>query len=91
VASLHVFVSNLLVHRAWIERRLEALGDLLRGDPQRARVEIAKHLDGGLTVQPRPSDPGERRAIIEGRVKPDSLLANQEGVVSAVVGCGGAL
>ncbi len=78
-----------LVHPTWIERRLETLGDLLGGDPQRARVEIAKHLDGGLTLEPRPSQPGERRALIEGRVKADSLLANQEGVVSAVVGCGG--
>jgi site-specific DNA recombinase len=78
-----------LVHRTWIERRLEQLGRLLQDDPPRARQEIAKHLDGGLTLAPRPSELGQRRAIIEGRVKPDSLLANQEGVVSAVVGCGG--
>jgi site-specific DNA recombinase len=78
-----------LVHRAWIEQRLDELGNLLRGDPQRARLEMAKHLDGPLTVQSLPSTPGERRALIEGRVTADSLLANKEGVVSAVVGCGG--
>lgn len=78
-----------IVHRIWIERRLEELRGLLAGDPARARLEIAKHLENGLTIEPRPSELGDKRAVIEGRVKPDSLLGGQEAVVSAVVGCGG--
>ncbi len=51
---------------------------LLRRDPQRAKVEILKHLDGDLVIVPRPSISGERRAEIRGRAKSDSLLMNQE-------------
>jgi site-specific DNA recombinase len=81
---------GLLVPRTWIEHRVERLGALLRGDPQRARLEMAKHLDGDLTLEPRRSVvAGERRVLIEGRVKVDSLLSNQEEVVSAVVACKG--
>jgi hypothetical protein len=33
---------------------------LLRRDPQRAKVEILKHLDGDLVIVPRPSSTDER-------------------------------
>jgi hypothetical protein len=55
--------------------RLDAL---LRRDPQRAKVEILKHLDGDLVIVPRPSSTGERRAEISGRAKANSLLRDQE-------------
>jgi hypothetical protein len=47
---------------------------LLR-DPQRAKVEILKHLDGDLVIVPRPSITGERRAEISGRAKSDRPLS----------------
>lgn len=56
------------VQRTWVARRVEHLGDLLAGDPYRARLEIAKNLDGDLTVEPRTGEHGERRAVIEGRL-----------------------
>jgi len=34
--------------------KLERLDDLVRQDPQRAKVEILKHLDGDLVIEPRP-------------------------------------
>jgi hypothetical protein len=55
------------VHPAWVTTKLERLAELLRQDPQRAKVEILKHLDGDLLIVPRPSSPGERRAEISGR------------------------
>jgi SAD/SRA domain len=63
----------------------EHLDALLRRDPRRAKVEILKHLDGDLVIQPRPSSPGERRAEISGRAKGDSLLRDQEAVCLQVV------
>jgi DNA invertase Pin-like site-specific DNA recombinase len=79
-----------VVHRSWVAQRVEHLEALLASDPRRARLEIAKHLDGDLTVEPRPAEVGERRVIIAGRVKPDALLAGgQEGAVFTEVGCGG--
>jgi hypothetical protein len=49
------------VHPAWIMTKLERLDALLRRDPQRAKVEILKHLNGDLVIVPRPSSAGERR------------------------------
>ena len=59
---------------AWVMSKLERLDDLLRRDPQRAKLEILKHLDGDLEIVPRPSLSGERRAEISGRARSDSLL-----------------
>jgi DNA invertase Pin-like site-specific DNA recombinase len=73
------------VHRTWVMAKLERLDHLLRTDPARARVEIAKHLDGDLTLLPRPGGAGERRAEIRGRVKSNSLLEGQEAVCLQVV------
>jgi hypothetical protein len=58
---------------------------MLRQDPQHAKVEILKHLDGDLLIVPRPSSPGERRADISGRAKSDRLLRDQEAVCLQVV------
>ncbi len=52
---------------------LERLDELLRRDPQRAKVEILKHLDGDLVILSRPATTGQRRAEISGRAKSDSL------------------
>ena len=73
------------VHPTWIVTKLERLDELLRRDPQRAKVEILKHLDGDLVILPRPSSKGERRAEISGRAKSDSLLRDQEAVCLQVV------
>ena len=61
-----------------------------RSTPARAEVkageaEIAKHLDGELTVRPLPSTGQERRAEIRGRAKLNSLLEGQEAVCGGVV------
>jgi hypothetical protein len=48
-------------------------------------AEIAKHLDGELTVRPLPATGRERRAEIRGRAKLNSLLAGQEAVCGEVV------
>jgi hypothetical protein len=73
------------VHPAWVMTKLERLDALLRRDPQRAKLEILKHLDGDLVIMPRPSITGERRAEISGRAKSDSLLRDQEAVCLQVV------
>jgi len=73
------------VHPAWVVTKLERLDELLRRDPQRAKVEILKHLDGDLVIVPRPSSTGERRAEISSRAKTDSLLRDQEAVCLQVV------
>ena len=54
---------------------LERLDELPRRDPQRAKIEIVKYLDGDLVITPRPSITGERRAEISGRAKGDRSLA----------------
>ena len=73
------------VHPAWVMTKLERLDGLLRRDPQLAKVEILKHLDGDLVIVPRPSTTGERRAEISGRAKADSLLRDQEAACLQVV------
>jgi len=41
-------------------------------------------------MEPRMKEPGERRAVVEGRPKHDALLAwGHEGAVFTDVGCGG--
>ena len=65
--------------------KLERLDAFLQRDPQCAKVEILKHLDGDLVIVPRPSTTGERRAEISGRAKSDSLLRDQEAVCLQVV------
>jgi ribosome assembly protein YihI (activator of Der GTPase) len=73
------------VHPAWVRAKLDRLDELIREQPVRARIELAKHLDGDLSITPRPSLPRERRAEITGRVKSDSLLSDQEAVCLQVV------
>ena len=73
------------VHPTWVMTKLEQLDALLRRDPQRAKVEILKHLDGDLVIVPQPSNTGERRAEIRGRARSDSLLRDQEAVCLQVV------
>jgi hypothetical protein len=78
------------VHAAWIHAKLERLDALPRKEPAQAKAEIAKHLDGELTVRPLPSTRSERRAEIRGQAKLDGLLEGQEAVLQ-FLGCGGAL
>jgi hypothetical protein len=73
------------VHPAWVMTKLDRLDALLRRDPQRAKVEILKHLDGDLVIVPLPSLTSEHRAEISGRAKSDSLLRDQEAVCLQVV------
>jgi hypothetical protein len=53
-----------------------------------AKAEIANHLDGELTVRPLPSTRPERPAEIRGRVKPSSLLAEEEAAFLRLVAGG---
>ncbi|MBI4571993.1 MAG: recombinase zinc beta ribbon domain-containing protein [candidate division NC10 bacterium] len=77
------------VHPAWVWAKLERLDELLRQDPAQGKAEIAKHLDGDLTISPLPSPAGERRAEISGRIKQNSLLMEQEAVcLQLVAGAG---
>jgi hypothetical protein len=73
------------VHPAWVHAKLERLDALLRQEPAQAKAEIAKHLDGELTVRPLASTGPERRAEIRGRAKLNSLLEGQEAVCAKVV------
>ncbi len=73
------------MHRGWLMAKLERIEELARQDPVRARAEIIKHLEGDLLVWPKPSDPGQRRAEVVGRVKADSLLRDQEAVCLQLV------
>jgi hypothetical protein len=69
---------SLRLQPAWVRTKLQR-------DPQRAKVEILKHLSGDLMILPRPSPAGEWRAEISGRAKSDSLLKDQEAVCFQVV------
>jgi len=60
--------------------KLERLDDFAVAGSSAATVEILKHLDGDLVIEPRPSTAGEQRAEISGRAKSDSLLSAQEAV-----------
>ncbi|HKX01482.1 MAG TPA: recombinase family protein, partial [Methylomirabilota bacterium] len=60
------------VHPAWVQGRLEQLDGLVRREPVKARMEIAKHFEEDLILSPLPSVAGERRAEVRGRVKADS-------------------
>ena len=57
-------------------------------DPVRARLEIMKHLEGDLEIRPLPAEAGQRRAEISGRVKPSSLLAEEEAAFLRLVAGG---
>jgi site-specific DNA recombinase len=76
-----------VVSRPWVQRRVDELTTLVTQDPVRARVEIRKHLDGGLELIPG----ADRQIELRGRVKPNSLLVAQEAVggFSPGFGCGG--
>jgi len=48
--------------------KLERLDEVLRRDPQRAKVEILKHLDGDLLIvpgRPSPASTGPRSAAAQ--------------------------
>jgi GNAT superfamily N-acetyltransferase len=49
--------------------------DLLRREPVRARLEIAKHFEGDPVIKPLPGRRRERRGEISGRVNANSFLA----------------
>jgi hypothetical protein len=78
-------VSPPRVHPSWIQAKLERLTALVQTNPIRARAELREHLDGELVLSPVPSEPHERRAVVVGRVKSDSLLAEEEAVCLQVV------
>jgi hypothetical protein len=72
-------------HPARIHAKLKRLDALLRKEPAQAKAEIAKHLDGELTVRPLPATGRERRAEIRGLAKLNSLLEGEEAVCAEVV------
>ena len=77
-------VAPLQIHPGWLVAKLERIEDLVRQDPVRARAE-----DGDLLIWPKPSEAGEHRAEIVGRLKANSLLRDQEAVcLQLVAGAG---
>ena len=76
------------VHPAWVMTKLEQLDALLRRDPQRAKVEIQRHLDGDLVIVPRPAITSERRAEISGPRKKRQPPEGSGGCLPTG-GCGG--
>jgi hypothetical protein len=52
------------------------------------RLEIMKHPDGDLEIHPSPAEAGQRHAEISGRVKPSSLLAEEEAAFLRLVAGG---
>ena len=46
--------------------------------PTRAKVQVARHLDGPLVLKPLPGQRGEPRAETSGRWKRDGLLGRSE-------------
>jgi site-specific DNA recombinase len=63
------------VHKSRVLARLEHLHELLHRDPVRAKAEIARHLDGQLSIRPLPSNTNQRRYEISGAVRPGGLLS----------------
>ena len=72
-------------HRPVVELERDVPTGGSRQEPAQAKAEIAKHLDGELTVRPLPASGRERRAEIRGRAKLNSLLEGQEAVCGEVV------
>jgi DNA invertase Pin-like site-specific DNA recombinase len=67
------------VHRERLLAELEHLRELLSEDPARAKVEIARHLDGPLELRSLPSPAGERDDWeISGAVKAKGFLGREE-------------
>jgi DNA invertase Pin-like site-specific DNA recombinase len=75
-------------HRSWLLAKLERLHELLATDPVQAKVEIARHLDGNLTLRPLPAATGEKGYEIAGSARSDGLLG-EEGAGRIRVYCGG--
>jgi Recombinase zinc beta ribbon domain len=69
----------IVVHPTWIRERLRSLFERLRTDPLRAKVELGKHLEGDLLVEPKAGPAEEKRAVITGALKHDGLLASEAG------------
>jgi hypothetical protein len=76
------------VHLEWVRAKARELDALVHEDPVRARLEIMKHLEGDLEIRPLPAEAGQRRAEISGRVKPSSLLAEEEAAFLRLVAGG---
>jgi hypothetical protein len=68
--------------------KLERLDELLRQEPAQAKAEIAKHLDGELTLRPLPRPAASAEPRFRGRAKLNSLLKGQEAVCGEVVAGG---
>ncbi len=74
--------------RGTIVARLERLHELVNRDPVAARIEILRHLEGDLVLNPLPSSTDERRAEIAGMVSGAGLLAEETGRLQVVAGGG---
>jgi len=75
------------VDRAWVERQLQGVKDILARDGVGARREIQKHIED-LRVAPAP-EAGERVVRITGHAKVDGLLGGEEAVrLQLVAGAG---
>jgi len=73
----------LQVHRTWVEEKLRNLPALVLRDPQRARLELQKHIE-----DLRWTPDGERMVKISGRAKTDGLLGEEAVCLQLVAGAG---
>ncbi len=71
----------LQVHRTWVEEKLRNLHALVLRNPQRARLELQKHIED-LRLTPA----GERTVKISGRAKTDGLLGEEAVCLQLVAG-----
>ncbi len=82
------------VHREWLVAKLERLQQLLAKNPAAAKIEIARHLEGSLSLRSLPAEIGERGYEITGAWKAEGLLGQEEALRSGnsiLVHCGGTI
>lgn len=76
------------VHPTWMRAKLERLDELLRQEPAQAKAEIAKHIDGELTVRPLPLG-GTRAPRRDSRAGQTEQPPGRPGGCLRWSGCGG--
>lgn len=84
--------SPAVVHPDVVRREIEEIQALLTSDVARAKMKIARHLRGDVTITPEPSEMGEHRARITGIATARGLLAPRSDTGGRVVAsgdCGG--
>jgi hypothetical protein len=74
------------VRHTWLLAKLGGLRELLGKEPAQAKTEIARHLDGPLTLRALPASAGEDGWEITGAAKTEGLLGDQGTLCLAAAG-----